>query len=79
VSFDVDAPVWTLSGAQHARGAIFLVQSYNSSGAIWWSFFFVWVLNGHCTFLGRGDQGFPSAFGKKRSARSASGYAQPLD
>jgi hypothetical protein len=46
VSFNVDAPVWTRTYAQHARCAVALVECNHSASAHWGCFLYVRVLNG---------------------------------
>ena len=46
VAFDVDAPVWALTGTQHAGSAVVMVQRNNATGAIRWRFLDVGVLHG---------------------------------
>ena len=46
VRFDIDAPVGARARAQHARGAVVLVQGNDTACANWRGLFFVRILHG---------------------------------
>ena len=59
VAFDVDTPVGALAGAQHARGAVVVVQRDHTAGARRWCLFLVRVLDGVCALGGSRRFGWP--------------------